>query len=153
MIKTTDREIKAVEDRIAKLLESDDQWRDKLQLLESTPGVGKMTGAMLLAELPELGRLSRQAVAALAGVAPYAQDSGARSGRRSIRGGRRRVRSVLYMAALTARRFNPTIKAFAARLAAAGKSFKVIHVACIRKLLVVLNALLKTKTPWTNKNC
>jgi transposase len=153
MIKTTDREIKAVEDRIAKLLESDDQWRHKLQLLESTPGVGKMTGAMLLAELPELGRLSRQAVAALAGVAPYAQDSGARSGRRSIRGGRRRVRSVLYMAALTARRFNPTIKAFAARLAAAGKSFKVIHVACIRKLLVVLNALLKTKTPWTNKNC
>ena len=79
MIKTTDREIKAVEDRIAKLLESDDQWRDKLQLLESTPGVGKMTGAMLLAELPELGRLSRRGRGA-AGVAPYAQDSGTRSG-------------------------------------------------------------------------
>jgi transposase len=151
LVTTIDREIKAVEDRIAKLLESDDQWRRKLQLLESTPGVGRMTGSVLLAEFPELGRLSRQAVAALAGVAPYAQDSGRRSGRRAIRGGRRRVRSVLYMAALTARRFNPAVKAFAARLAAKGKSFKVIQVACIRKLLVVLNAMLKSQSPWTPK--
>jgi transposase len=153
LIKTTDREIKAVEVRIAQLLESDDSWRDKLRLLESTPGIGRTTGSILLAEFPELGRLSRQAVAALAGVAPYAHDSGARSGRRAIRGGRRRVRSVLSMAALTARRFNPAIKAFAARLAAAGKSFKVIQVACIRKLLVVLNAILKTQSPWTAKTC
>jgi transposase len=153
LIKTTNQEIKAVEDRLAQLLESDDQWRDKLRLLESTPGIGRLTGSLLLAEFPELGRLSRQAVAALAGVAPYARDSGTRGKPRTIRGGRRRVRSILYMAALAARRFNPAIKAFAARLAAKGKAFKVIQIACIRKLLVVLNAILKTQSAWTDKTC
>ncbi len=102
----------------------------------------------LLAELPELGKLNRQQIAALAGVAPYPHDSGKRRGQRSIWGGRRSLRCVLYMAALTARRCNPVIRQFAARLNATGKSFKVIQVACIRKLLVILNTMLKNNTPW-----
>lgn len=148
VLQTIDREIKAVEDRLAKLLESDDEWKAKLEVLLSAPGVGKTTGATLLAELPELGRLNRQQIASLVGVAPYCHDSGRFQGKRAIWGGRRNLRSVLYMAALSARRCNPVIKAFAARLAAAGKSFKAIQVACIRKLLVILNTMVKNQTPW-----
>lgn len=148
VLQAIDREIKAVEDRLAKLLESDDEWKPKLEVLLSTPGVGKTTGATLLAELPELGRLNRQQIASLVGVAPYCHDSGRFHGKRTIWGGRRNLRSVLYMAALTARRCNPVIKAFAARLAAAGKSFKTIQIACIRKLLVILNTMVKNQTRW-----
>ena len=146
--KAISREIRAVENRIAKLLESDDQWKAKLDILLSTPGVGQATGMTLLAELPELGKLNRQQIAALAGVAPYPHDSGKRRGQRSIWGGRRSLRCVLYMAALTARRCNPVVRKFAARLNAAGKSFKAVQVACIRKLLVILNTMLKNNTPW-----
>lgn len=142
------RQIAAVEDRIAKLLESDDQWKAKLEILLSVPGVGQATSATLLAELPELGKLNRQQIAALAGVAPFPRDSGKTRGPRSIWGGRRSMRCVLYMAALTARRCNPVIRKFAARLHAAGKSFKLIQVACIRKLLVILNSMVKTNTSW-----
>jgi transposase len=143
-----DRQIRAVENRIAKLLESDDQWKAKLGILTSTPGVGPTAGTILLAELPELGKLNRQQIASLAGVAPFPRDSGKSFGQRSIWGGRRSVRCILYMAALTARRCNPLIRAFAARLHAAGKSFKAIQVACIRKLLVILNTMLKNNTSW-----
>lgn len=149
LLKAFDAELKKVEDRIAKLLESDDQWKNKLELLQSTPGIGKTTGAALIAELPELGRLNRQQIAALVGVAPFCHDSGNFRGKRSIAGGRASLRSVLYMAALTARRCNPVIKAFAARLAQAGKAFKTIQIACIRKLLVILNTMLKNQTPWS----
>lgn len=142
------RQIKAVEDRIAKLLQSDDHWKAKLDILLSTPGVGQATGMTLLAELPELGKLNRQEIAALAGVAPYPQDSGKRRGQRAVWGGRRSLRCVLYMAVLTARRCNPVIRSFAARLRAAGKPYKAIQVACIRKLLVILNTMLKNNTPW-----
>jgi transposase len=151
MLKAIDREIKAVEERIAELLQSDEDWRAKLQLLQSVPGVGPVTGATLMAELPELGQLNRQQIAALAGVAPYPRDSGQFRGKRAIWGGRRKVRSVLYMAALAARRFNPVIRAFAQRLVIAGKSFKAIQVACIRKLLVILNTMLKNNTHWDSK--
>ncbi len=150
VLKTIDRQIKAIEERIAKLLESDDQWQARLELLLSAPGVGKTVAATLVAELPELGELNRQEIAALVGVAPFAKDSGKTRGRRSTWGGRRDVRSVLYMSALTARRFNPVIKAFAQRLAIAGKSFKAIQIACIRKLLVILNTMIKNNTPWKN---
>lgn len=150
--KAIDRELETVEKRIAKLLESDDEWKAKLDILESTPGVGRISGMTLLVELPELGKLNRQKIAALVGVAPYPKDSGKSRGKRSIWGGRRSVRNVLYMAALTARRFNPTIKEFAARLHAAGKSFKAIQVACIRKLLVILNTMIKNNTPWNAEN-
>lgn len=148
MLKALGKEITAVENQIAKLLASDDEWKQKLQLLESTPGVGPTTGATLLAELPELGRLNRQEIAALVGVAPYPHDSGKHRGKRTIRGGRHSTRTALYMAALTARRSNPVIKQFAARLAKAGKAFKLIQVACIRKLLTILNTMLKNQTAW-----
>jgi transposase len=151
LLKALDAEQKKVEDRIAKLLESDDQWKNKFDLLRSAPGIGNTTGAALIAELPELGRLNRQQIAALVGVAPFSHDSGKFRGKRFIAGGRAGLRSVLYMAALTARRCNPVIKAFAARLAKAGKPFKTIQIACIRKLLVILNTMLKNQTPWSPK--
>lgn len=101
-----------------------------------------------MAELPELGKLNRQQIAALTGVAPYPCDSGQFRGKRSVWGGRKKLRSVLYMAALTARRCNPIIKAFAQRLTRAGKPFKLVQVACIRKLLVILNTMVKTNSTW-----
>jgi transposase len=148
MLKTIDRQTDALERRIAELLQSDDDWRAKLQVVQSTPGIGPVAGATLVAELPELGKLNRQQIAALAGVAPYPCDSGQVRGKRSIWGGRKKLRSVLYMAALTARRCNPVIKAFAQRLTSAGKSFKLVQVACIRKLLVILNTMVKTNSIW-----
>ena len=143
-----ERELKAVEKRILELLQSHDDWRRKVQVLESVAGVGPVTGAALVAELPELGKLNRQAIAALVGVAPYPNDSGTMRGKRTILGGRTRIRATLYMAAFNARRCNPIIRQFAQRLQAAGKSFKVTMVACMRKLLVILNALLKNNTRW-----
>lgn len=113
--------------------------------------MGPTTAATLAAQLPELGRLDRRQTCALAGVAPYDDDSGRHRGRRSIAGGRAEVRSVLYMAALTAQRFNPVIRTFAARLRAAGKPPKVVIVACMRKLLTILNALLRDGRPWNPK--
>lgn len=151
LLAAVDRELKAIEQRIAKLLETDDQWKSRLELLTSVPGVGKTTAATLVAELPELGKLNRQQLAALVGVAPFPRDSGKSRGQRRISGGRQSLRSILYMAALTARRCNPVIKAFAARLAAAGKSFKAIQVACIRKLLVILNTMVKNNTMWKSR--
>jgi transposase len=148
MLKAIDGQVKAVQRQIAELLESDDDWRDKLRLVQSVPGVGPVAGAALVAELPELGQLNRQQIAALAGVAPYPRDSGKFRGKRAIWGGRGKLRAVLYMAALTARRCNPAIRDFAARLRQAGKAFKVIQVACIRKLLVILNTIVKANTPW-----
>lgn len=123
-------------------------WAEPLALLRSVPGVGLITAATLLAYLPELGTLSRHAVAALAGVAPMAAESGQWRGRRRIRGGRAVVRHVLYMAALTASRCHPVLKAHYRQLRARGKTAKVALVACMRRLLVCLNSLLKHRTPW-----
>ena len=110
-----------------------------------------MTIASLLAELPELGLLNRQEIAALVGLAPFNRDSGRFRGKRSIWGGRASVRSVLYMAALSARRCNPIIRQFAKRLEAEGKLFKVVITACMRKLLVILNTMVKNNTHWNPK--
>jgi transposase len=148
MIQTLDTQIKTVDVLIAKLIDSDDDWREKSRILQSTPGLGKVTAATLLAELPELGQLNRQQIAALVGVAPFNDDSGRHQGGRHIAGGRASVRSVLYMATLSATTHNPTIKAFADRLESDGKKFKVIQTACMRKLLVILNTMLKNKTSW-----
>ena len=145
------KDIRRIGSEIAKLVKSDDQWKGKYELLRSTPGVGAVTATTLIAEVPELGQLNRQKIAALVGVAPYNRDSGQFRGRRTIYGGRRSVRSALYMAALTARRHNPVIRAFADRLAAQGKLPKVILVACMRKLLVILNTMVKTNTHWNPK--
>ena len=133
---------------IAELIESDDDWRNKRDLLTTVPGVGVTTASQLLADLPELGKLNRQQVAALAGVAPVNRDSGTRRGTRHIFGGRVAVRTALYMAAFSATKFNPVLRRFAERLRAAGKPFKVILVAAMRKLLTILNAMLKENRPW-----
>jgi transposase len=145
------KDVRRIDDEITRLVKSDDEWSGKSELLQSTPGVGDVTASTLIAELPELGQLNRQKISALVGVAPFNRDSGQFRGRRTIFGGRRAVRSVLYMAALTARRHNPVIRTFADRLEAQGKRPKVIIVACMRKLLVILNSMVKTNTPWNPK--
>jgi transposase len=150
VLKLLEKEIGQLETEIARLLQSDDDWRAKIELLSSVPGVAKVTSATLVAEVPELGHLNRQAIAALVGLAPFNDDSGRHRGIRRIRGGRSAVRQVLYMAALSARRCNPVIHAFAQRLAAQGKKPKVIITACMRKLLVILNTMLKNNTTWKN---
>lgn len=123
-------------------------WREKEDLLRSVPGIGPVASKTLMAELPELGRLNRREIAALVGVAPMNRDSGMMAGRRTIRGGRRSVRAALYMATLAATRYNPRIQAFYEKLRKAGKRAKVALTACMRKLVTILNAMLKTQTAW-----
>jgi transposase len=142
-----------VEKQIADLIERDDDWRERLTVLKSVPGVGAATAATLIAELPELGQLNRQQIAALVGVAPMNRDSGTMRGQRHIAGGRKSVRDMLYMATLTARSHNPLIKSMAARLSKAGKPFKVMMTACMRKLLTMLNVMIRSKQPWRSPTC
>jgi len=123
-------------------------WREQEDLLQSVPGVGPVVTRTLLAELPELGTLNRKQIAALVGVAPLNRDSGMLRGRRMVWGGRAQVRAVLYMGAIVAARFNPVLRAFYQRLRAAGKAKKVALTACMRKLLIMLNAIMKHRTPW-----
>lgn len=123
-------------------------WREKEDLLRSVPGVGPVLSVTLLAQLPELGRLSREKIAALVGVAPFNRDTGRLRGKRAVWGGRGKVRAVLYMAAVTASRCNPVIARFYARLIAAGKPVKVALTACMHKLLTILNAMAKSGTAW-----
>jgi transposase len=148
VLKILDQQIEQMDKAIADLIESDDDWRRKNEILQSVPGIGKVTGATLVGELPELGKVNRQEIASLVGLAPFNNDSGNHHGTRSIHGGRAAIRRVLYMAALTARRCNPLIRGFAQRLEHAGKKFKVVMTACMRKLLVLLNELVKTNHPW-----
>jgi transposase len=126
-------------------------WREKEDVLRSVPGVGPVLTTTLLANLPELGTLTRKEVAALAGVAPFPRDSGTLKGRRAIWGGRAHVRAALYMAALVATRKNPVIRAFYQRLCQAGKAKKLALTACMRKLLTILNAMVKSGTPWQHR--
>jgi transposase len=144
-------QIDEIDADIAQLIEDDEDWNRRVEQLVSVPGIGKVTSRTLLAELPELGKLNRQQIAALAGLAPFNRDSGQFRGKRSIWGGRAAVRSTLYMAAVTARRCNPVIRRFADRLAERGKVFKVLITACMRKLLVILNTLLHEGTTWNPK--
>ncbi len=143
-----EQQLSALEDELRQALQQSPVWRERDQLLRSVPGVGEQLSLTLLAELPELGRLDRRQAAALVGVAPFNRDSGRLRGRRTIWGGRARVRAVLYMGALSASRHNPVIRAFYQRLLAAGKPKKLALTACMRKLLVILNAMLKHHTPW-----
>jgi len=142
------RQVTELDRAIAKLIDADDDWRVKRNLIQSIPGIGPTTSATLVAELPELGRLNRQQIAALAGLAPFNHDSGQFRGQRRIRGGRSAVRTALYMAAFVAKRYNPIIHDFAQRLHQAGKPYKVVLTACMRKLLTILNTLVRTGTPW-----
>ena len=123
-------------------------WRAKDDLLQSVPGIGPTTSRTLIAELPELGYLNRREIAALVGVAPLNRDSGTLRGKRMIWGGRASVRRTLYMAALTASRHNPVIRAFYQRLRGKGKPPKVALTACMRKLLVILNSMARNQTHW-----
>lgn len=134
--------------QIAELIQTLPQWREKEQILQSVPGIGPVNAATLLAELPELGTTKRQKIAALAGVAPYNRDSGKKRGRRKTGGGRGGVRSAFYMACLSASQHNPVIKRFYDRLIANGKETKVALTACMRKLLTILNAMLRNMEPW-----
>ncbi len=133
---------------IGRAIKKSPVWREKENLLQGIPGVGRVTIATMLCELPELGNLGSKQVAALVGVAPMNRDSGKVRGRREIFGGRSSLREPLYMAALAAKRFNPTIRAFYERLRTAGKTFKVAIVACMRKLVVIMNAMLRENQPF-----
>jgi len=142
------RWLKALDERIETLRQASPAWRERTELLESVPGVGAVTSATLLGWLPELGKLDRKRIAALVGVAPLNRDSGTLRGHRTIWGGRAPVRAALYMSALSAIRHNEVIREFYHRLRAAGKPAKVALVACMRKLLVILNAMVQHRTPW-----
>jgi len=141
-------QIAELDKQIRKLIDSDDDLSGMDQILRSAPGVGKTLSATLLSQLSELGDVDRRQIGALAGVAPFNRDSGRWQGTRSIRGGRAAVRAVLYMAAVTALRCNPLIAAFGARLKAAGKPSKVVITAAMRKLLTLLNAMLRDRLHW-----
>ena len=138
----------AVEKDLAQTLRESPVWREKDNLLRSVPGVGPVLTTTLLGDVPELGQLNRKQIAALIGVAPLNRDSGTYRGRRAVWGGRARVRATLYMATLTAARYNPVIRAFYERLVAAGKPKKVALTACMRKLLTILNAMIARRTAW-----
>jgi transposase len=139
-----------VEKGLRQTIEGNPIWREKDELLQSTPGVGPTLSATLLTNLPELGTLNRHQIAALAGVAPLNRDSGLMRGKRTVWGGRSRVRGTLYMAALVGTRYNPVIRAFYHRLCCEGKTKKVALTACMRKLLIILNTMVKNHTPWTH---
>lgn len=146
-----DKRIASLDDDLTKRLRASDAWRTKDDLLKSIPGVGAVTTLTLLAKCPELGALNRRQIAALVGVAPRANDSGKHRGKRFVWGGRAEVRAVLYMATVSAIRCNSDIKAFAERLKQTGKPAKVVIVACMRKLLTIMNAMVKTNTQWIPK--
>jgi len=151
-VRMLEQEIARLDDAIAQLIRADETLSRKDEILRSTPGVGPQTSAMLLSHLPELGSLNRQQVAALAGVAPWDFKSGRWTDKSSIWGGRAEVRSALFMAAVAARQFNPVIRAFAQRLEAQGKAFKIVITACMRKLLVILNSMLRSDSQWRTSN-
>jgi transposase len=133
---------------LSDLIHKSPMWRERDQILQSTPGIGPVVSCTLLAELPELGTLDRKQISALVGVAPLNRDSGMMRGKRCIWGGRAQVRSALYMAAVSASRYNPVIREFYQRLCNAGKRKKVALVACMHKLLMILNAMIKNSTRW-----
>ncbi len=138
----------ALNDDIDEFIQGSPLWQEKASLLKSVPGIGRITASTFLAMLPELGTLNRQEIAALVGVAPLNKDSGRKQGKRRIFGGRASVRSVLYMAALSATKCNPKIKKFYDHLLQHGKEKKVALTACMRKLLVIVNAMVRTKQAW-----
>jgi len=149
ILKSIEKEIIWVDKKLDKAIAQVPQWQHNVDILMSAHGVGKVLAYTLLSELPELGKLSRREVAALVGVAPMNRDSGNRSGKRYIRGGRHKVRTVLFMSMMTAIQHNPTIKPMYQRLLAAGKPKKVAIIACARKQLIMLNAMMKNRTYWS----
>jgi transposase len=147
-IRWLQKRLKQVDDEIKRDIKNGPLWRTRDHILQSAPGVGPTTSATLISCLPELGQLDNKKIACLIGVAPLNRDSGRYKGRRTIWGGRAQVRAVLYMSTLSAMRSNPVIRQFYQRLREAGKCFKVAIVACMRKLLVILNAMVRNQTMW-----
>ena len=142
------KQLKELDAQIETLIDQTPDLKHKQERLQSVPGVGKVLASTLVSQMPELGQSDRKEIAALGGLAPFNHDSGRKRGRRMIRGGRAFIRRVLYMATLAATRFNPVIKAMYDRLASSGKNKKVVIVACMRKLLTILNAILRDQTSW-----
>lgn len=140
--------IRELDHEIEQLSQAQDDWRSRIALLKSVPGVGNVISTTLVAALPELGKVSDKRISALVGVAPFNRDSGKYRGTRTIWGGRARIRAVLYMGALVAVQHNPVLKAFYTRLLAQGKAKKVALIACVHKLLRILNAMLRDGKPW-----
>jgi len=151
-IKWLEEAISTINDDLDRQIQSSPSWCEKDSLLKSVPGVGKVVSTTLLIELPELGQLNRRKIAALVGVAPLNRDSGTLRGKRTVWGGRAKLRAVLYMAALVGVKRNPVISAFYERLLKAGKAKKVALVACMRKLLTILNAMIRSKTAWQSNS-
>lgn len=151
LIDTLEKQLQGLDDDLGRMIRESPAWREKEDLLKSVPGIGDQTARQLIINLPELGRCTRQQIAALVGVAPFNRDSGQQRGRRAIAGGRAEVRATLYMAALVATRHNPTIRRHYQKLLAAGKRKKVALVACLRKLLTMLNAILREAKPWKHQ--
>ena len=151
LLKLIDQQIEDLDRAIARQIDHDAGWRQKSRIIDSVPGVGPDTANQLVVQLPELGRISRTQIAKLAGVAPLCDQSGPRDGKRRIQGGRCDARTTLYMAAFNAILHNDRFKAFAARMKAVHKPFKVIVTACMRKLLTILNQMIKTNTMWNPK--
>ena len=143
-----DKELARMEEELREAIDAHPAWRERLRRLEAVPGIGKTTARNLIANLPELGSLDRRSIAALVGLAPLARDSGMMRGTRSVWGGRAEVRAALYMAALVASRHNPVIAEFYKRLIANGKKPKVAIVACMRKMLTMLNAMMRDGAEW-----
>ena len=144
-----EQELSDIDEGLRQTLRSSPEWREKDDIMRSVPGVGEQLSLALLSQLPELGTLNRRQVAALVGVAPFNRDSGTLRDKRQIWGGRARLRAVLYMGAMVASRFNPVIRDFYQRLLAAGKPKKVALTACMRKLLVIFNSMLKSRSHWS----
>ena len=147
-IKVLERELQEISDDISGLIRGSPAWRETEDLLVSVPGIADKTSSSLLAELPELGRLTRRQIASLVGVAPFTQQPGRWRGKSMIGGGRAAARSAIFMAALSASQHNPVLKVFYRRLLAAGKPKMVALIAVARKLLVIINAMVRDKTPW-----
>ena len=151
VIRTLTREVRQAEKDLGAAIRACPAWAAKDELLQSIPGIGPVVSRTLLAEMPELGTLSREQAAALAGVAPINRESGQYRGKRMIAGGRALVRSMLYLAGQAARQGNEVLHAFSERLKAAGKPPKVIRIALARKLLIIANAVLRDNKAWTLK--
>ncbi len=148
IIRVLDAEIQRMEKRLAQHVEQQAIWTEKQTILKSAPGVGDTLVYTLLADLPELGELNNKEISALVGVAPVNRDSGRMRGKRRIQGGRANIRTVLYMATLSATQCNPVIKAFYKKLVAKGKNKKVALIACMRKFITILNTMVRNQTEW-----
>jgi transposase len=147
-IQWLEKRLKSVDDDIDRTLRESGVWRDKVELLETVPGIAQLTSVKFVAGLPELGALNRRQISALVGVAPFNRDSGQWRGQRKIYGGRAEVRSALYMAALVGAQHNPVLRSFYRQLLARGKPKKVALTACMRKLLIIINTMVREGRPW-----